>query len=223
MSRYVEMLDMGVRIAARFHSHCPQTARMYYKPPQGQAATSWSSSPSGAAEDDARAGSSGGLRAAPVLRPFAAAAALGAGDRPGHQFHDFDTAQVVVYEKSIEYTDEIEPDQSSERCYANADAVTWSNLFGRKHGPGLLDGVKRHSDANNQDSEDAEKMEAGVQRKRLAVSGRLVFVTGGEGDATNGAWVGTVPADDGAFKGLQRCAGAGACGGDPKRPRGSFC
>ncbi|KAF3776105.1 hypothetical protein EJ110_NYTH33940 [Nymphaea thermarum] len=33
MSRYVEMLDMGVRIAARFHSHCPQTARMYYKPP----------------------------------------------------------------------------------------------------------------------------------------------------------------------------------------------
>ena len=34
MARYVEMLDMGVRIAARFHSHCPQTARMYYKPPQ---------------------------------------------------------------------------------------------------------------------------------------------------------------------------------------------
>ncbi|KAF3786317.1 hypothetical protein EJ110_NYTH25665 [Nymphaea thermarum] len=33
MGRYVEMLDLGVRIAARFHSHCPQTARMYYKPP----------------------------------------------------------------------------------------------------------------------------------------------------------------------------------------------
>ncbi|MQL80229.1 hypothetical protein Taro_012681 [Colocasia esculenta] len=33
MGRYMEMLDMGVRIAARFHSHCPQTARMYYKPP----------------------------------------------------------------------------------------------------------------------------------------------------------------------------------------------
>ncbi|PUZ37157.1 hypothetical protein GQ55_9G096000 [Panicum hallii var. hallii] len=95
MSRYVEMLDMGVRIAARFHSHCPQTARMYYKPPQSQAAAS----SSGAAEDDARAGSSGGRRAAPVLRPFAAAADLGAGDRPaGRQFHDFDTAQVVVYE-----------------------------------------------------------------------------------------------------------------------------
>ncbi|KAF9617103.1 hypothetical protein IFM89_033269 [Coptis chinensis] len=33
MSKYVELLDMGVRIAARFHSHCPQTARMYYHPP----------------------------------------------------------------------------------------------------------------------------------------------------------------------------------------------
>ncbi|GLJ13786.1 hypothetical protein SUGI_0220090 [Cryptomeria japonica] len=33
MSKYVEMLDLGVRIAARFHSHCPQTARLYYHPP----------------------------------------------------------------------------------------------------------------------------------------------------------------------------------------------
>ncbi|KAI3425567.1 uncharacterized protein J3R85_010075 [Psidium guajava] len=33
MGKYVEMLDAGVRIAARFHSHCPQTARMYYHPP----------------------------------------------------------------------------------------------------------------------------------------------------------------------------------------------
>ncbi|WOL18354.1 hypothetical protein Cni_G27148 [Canna indica] len=33
MAKYVELLDMGVRIAARFHSHCPQTARLYYKPP----------------------------------------------------------------------------------------------------------------------------------------------------------------------------------------------
>ncbi|KAF3324411.1 hypothetical protein FCM35_KLT11878 [Carex littledalei] len=33
MVKYAELLDMGVRIAARFHSHCPQTARMYYKPP----------------------------------------------------------------------------------------------------------------------------------------------------------------------------------------------
>lgn len=33
MGKYVELLDMGVRIAARFHSHCPQTARLYYHPP----------------------------------------------------------------------------------------------------------------------------------------------------------------------------------------------
>lgn len=32
-SKYTELLDMGARIVARFHSHCPQTARMYYKPP----------------------------------------------------------------------------------------------------------------------------------------------------------------------------------------------
>ncbi|XVF79651.1 hypothetical protein PTKIN_Ptkin15bG0006000 [Pterospermum kingtungense] len=33
MGKYVEMLDAGVRIVARFHSHCPQTARLYYHPP----------------------------------------------------------------------------------------------------------------------------------------------------------------------------------------------
>ncbi|KAL5995257.1 hypothetical protein ACLOJK_025315 [Asimina triloba] len=33
MGKYMELLDAGVRIVARFHSHCPQTARMYYKPP----------------------------------------------------------------------------------------------------------------------------------------------------------------------------------------------
>ncbi|EOA23287.1 hypothetical protein CARUB_v10018323mg [Capsella rubella] len=33
MGKYTEMLDVGVRIAARFHSHCPQTARLYYHPP----------------------------------------------------------------------------------------------------------------------------------------------------------------------------------------------
>lgn len=33
VGKYVEMLDVGVRIAARFHSHCPQTAQMYYHPP----------------------------------------------------------------------------------------------------------------------------------------------------------------------------------------------
>lgn len=33
MGKYMELLDAGLRIMARFHSHCPQTARMYYKPP----------------------------------------------------------------------------------------------------------------------------------------------------------------------------------------------
>ncbi|KAL6958533.1 hypothetical protein U1Q18_049527, partial [Sarracenia purpurea var. burkii] len=33
MSKYAELLDVGVRIASRFHSHCPQTARLYYHPP----------------------------------------------------------------------------------------------------------------------------------------------------------------------------------------------
>ncbi|KAL3537475.1 hypothetical protein ACH5RR_000841 [Cinchona calisaya] len=33
MGKYMELLDAGVRIVARFHSHCPQTARMYYHPP----------------------------------------------------------------------------------------------------------------------------------------------------------------------------------------------
>ncbi|KAJ6700001.1 hypothetical protein OIU79_013111 [Salix purpurea] len=27
------LLDTGVRIAGRFYSHCPQTARLYYHPP----------------------------------------------------------------------------------------------------------------------------------------------------------------------------------------------
>ncbi|KAK9178312.1 hypothetical protein WN943_027502 [Citrus x changshan-huyou] len=33
MGKYMELLDTGVRMAARFHSHCPQTARLYYHPP----------------------------------------------------------------------------------------------------------------------------------------------------------------------------------------------
>lgn len=33
MAKYSELLDAGMRIAARFHSHCPQTARLYYHPP----------------------------------------------------------------------------------------------------------------------------------------------------------------------------------------------
>ncbi|KAK8476384.1 hypothetical protein V6N13_103164 [Hibiscus sabdariffa] len=33
MGKYMELLDAGVRAIARFHSHCPQTARLYYHPP----------------------------------------------------------------------------------------------------------------------------------------------------------------------------------------------
>lgn len=97
MARYVEMLDMGVRIAARFHSHCPQTARMYYKPPQTQTQSSSSS-----ADDSKAATASSALDAPSVRRPFALAAAAAefrAGDRSGHhQLHGLDTALVVVYE-----------------------------------------------------------------------------------------------------------------------------
>jgi len=32
MAKYMEMVDAGIRIAARFNSHCPQTSRMYYHP-----------------------------------------------------------------------------------------------------------------------------------------------------------------------------------------------
>jgi hypothetical protein len=93
MARYVEMLDMGVRIAARFHSHCPQTARMYYKPPQS--ATSSSSSAAGASTDRKATGFDHDEAAA--FLPFSAtpAAGFGAGVQPGF---GFDTAQVVIYE-----------------------------------------------------------------------------------------------------------------------------
>ncbi|CAO2817379.1 unnamed protein product [Amaranthus hypochondriacus] len=40
MSKYTELFDAGIRIAARFHSHCPQTARMYYHPPPPDANSS---------------------------------------------------------------------------------------------------------------------------------------------------------------------------------------
>ncbi|KAL3819798.1 hypothetical protein ACJIZ3_005703 [Penstemon smallii] len=36
MGKYVEILDLGIRIAARFHSHCPLTARLYYHPPAAE-------------------------------------------------------------------------------------------------------------------------------------------------------------------------------------------
>ncbi|XVF44834.1 hypothetical protein PTKIN_Ptkin02bG0155700 [Pterospermum kingtungense] len=33
MGKYLEILDAGMRIVARFHSHCPQTGCLYYHPP----------------------------------------------------------------------------------------------------------------------------------------------------------------------------------------------
>lgn len=36
MGRYAELLDLSIRIASRFQSHCPQTARMYYHPPSSR-------------------------------------------------------------------------------------------------------------------------------------------------------------------------------------------
>ncbi|CAA2967623.1 Hypothetical predicted protein [Olea europaea subsp. europaea] len=36
MGKYTEILDAGVRLVCRFHSHCPQTGRMYYHPPTVQ-------------------------------------------------------------------------------------------------------------------------------------------------------------------------------------------
>ncbi|XP_040378122.1 uncharacterized protein LOC102703857 [Oryza brachyantha] len=102
MSRYVEMLDMGVRIAARFHSHCPQTARMYYKPPQTTTTSD------GRRGDGGRAAAGFGLEAVSAMaaRPFSAAAAA-AGEpgfcatAPSGFDFEFDTAQAVVYEVAV--------------------------------------------------------------------------------------------------------------------------
>ncbi|GMI77961.1 hypothetical protein HRI_001465400 [Hibiscus trionum] len=33
MGKYTVLLDAWIRVAARFHSHCPQTGRLYYHPP----------------------------------------------------------------------------------------------------------------------------------------------------------------------------------------------
>lgn len=46
--KYLELLDAGVRIAVRFHSHCPQTARLYYKPPTATASKSKGNAEGGA-------------------------------------------------------------------------------------------------------------------------------------------------------------------------------
>ncbi|KAK1413294.1 hypothetical protein QVD17_35066 [Tagetes erecta] len=59
MGKYTELLD-AFRIVCRFHSHCPQTARMYYHPPadnnhshggDGKATTAGASSGGGGGDD----------------------------------------------------------------------------------------------------------------------------------------------------------------------------
>lgn len=75
MGKYVELLDMGVRIAARFHSHCPQTARLYYHPPAGGPA----------AAGDGRKGDS------------ATAAAAAAAVMLKQQAHRFDASEIILH------------------------------------------------------------------------------------------------------------------------------
>ena len=87
MSRHAEMLDMGVRVAARFHSHA--------LPADGAHVLQAAADPGGAAVvvlgRRRRQGQSelGGRRADP-----------GAGDRrsAGSQLHDADAARAIVYE-----------------------------------------------------------------------------------------------------------------------------
>jgi hypothetical protein len=73
MGKYVELLDMGVRIAARFHSHCPQTARLYYHPPAGGPA----------AAGDGRKGDSATAAAAAVMLK--------------QQAHRFDASEIILH------------------------------------------------------------------------------------------------------------------------------
>lgn len=79
MGKYVELLDMGVRIAARFHSHCPQTARLYYHPPAGAGAGG------PAAAGDGRKGDS------------ATAATAAAAVMLKQQAHRFDASEIILH------------------------------------------------------------------------------------------------------------------------------
>ena len=66
-----ELLDMGARIAVRSYSHCPQTGRMYYKPPSTPATASSSgdtgASAGGGADASSVAASSQQQQAAPEV------------------------------------------------------------------------------------------------------------------------------------------------------------
>nr|CAD1841732.1 unnamed protein product [Ananas comosus var. bracteatus] len=100
MGRYAELLDMGVRIAARFHSHCPQTARMYYKPP--------STTPINDDDDDddhprgkltSVAGADGpdAAMSAPATTWRAAAPSIAPAGARWRVKKPFDTAEIILY------------------------------------------------------------------------------------------------------------------------------
>ncbi|KAG1347466.1 hypothetical protein COCNU_06G012950 [Cocos nucifera] len=89
MGKYVEMLDMGVRIAARFHSHCPQTARMYYKPPP---------SPEGEGGNDTDGGDGSQHRLMTGWMAFSSSSAsAGAACRGNAVRPAFDTTDIILY------------------------------------------------------------------------------------------------------------------------------
>ncbi|CAN6286512.1 unnamed protein product [Urochloa humidicola] len=62
-----ELLEMGARVAVRSYGHCPQTGRMYYKPPSTPATAD-----DGSVNEEEAA--SGALAAAAARRQQAAAA-----------------------------------------------------------------------------------------------------------------------------------------------------
>ncbi|KAJ1293188.1 hypothetical protein BS78_01G048900 [Paspalum vaginatum] len=66
-----ELLDMGARVAVRSYSHCPQTGRMYYKPPSTPATAAITG---GGDPVDAACGGAGASAAATMRKQQQAAA-----------------------------------------------------------------------------------------------------------------------------------------------------
>jgi len=83
MGKYVEWLDvahLGVRLASRFHSRCPQTGRSYYHPPSGS-------------EDHHHLQKGGGESGQlPVVEDLTPMANLGV-----HVDREFDTSQEMLF------------------------------------------------------------------------------------------------------------------------------
>ncbi|KAJ6976830.1 hypothetical protein NC653_028870 [Populus alba x Populus x berolinensis] len=83
MGKYVEWLDvahLGVRIASRFHSRCPQTGRSYYHPPSSS-------------EDHHHLQKGGGESGqVPVVEDLTQMANLGV-----HVDREFDTSQEMLF------------------------------------------------------------------------------------------------------------------------------